>query len=118
MSTVESQVIDGFRYPDKPSPRAFGYLDSSGVEWAGYDAEQMEAYARLAYSDGFRAGFKDGFESGLDAVMTPTYRAATITDDMLKSAMAAYNASYKGGQAEWMRDALAAALSKATGEQA
>jgi hypothetical protein len=40
-----------FRYPDKPAPRAFGYLDNSGVEWAAYDTRQMEAYARAAVAE-------------------------------------------------------------------
>ena len=102
---------DGFRFPDKSPPRAFGYLDSSGVEWAAYDTMQLEAYARVAYSDGFRAGFVDGMQSGMDAVMTPIYRAATVSDAMIDAAIAAYNASYKAGQREWMRDALIVALS-------
>lgn len=106
---------DGFAYPEKPAPRAWGYLDASGVEWAAYDAGQMEAYSRVSYSDGFRAGFADGFQSGCDAVMTPIYRAGTVTDAMVDEAMDAYNKSYKGGQREWIRDALVAALARVGG---
>lgn len=49
----------GMVYPPKPLPRYYGYIpDGSGVEWAAYDVGQMEAYARAAYADGFRAGLK------------------------------------------------------------
>lgn len=46
-------------YPTKPAPRASGYLDSSGVEWNAWDAGQVEAYARAAYSDGWEAGYRE-----------------------------------------------------------
>lgn len=45
-------------YPKKPAPRAGGYLDTSGVKWSAWDAGQMEAYARTAYSDGWEAGYR------------------------------------------------------------
>ena len=48
----------GMVYPKKPAPRAGGYLDTSGVEWNAWDAGQMEAYARAAYSDGWEAGYR------------------------------------------------------------
>jgi hypothetical protein len=38
----------GMVYPPKPAPRAYGYLDGSGVEWSAYDTSQLEAYARDA----------------------------------------------------------------------
>jgi hypothetical protein len=44
---VEPRPV-GMVYPPKPAPRAFGYLDGSGVEWAAYDTAQLEAYARDA----------------------------------------------------------------------
>ena len=45
----------GMVYPPKPAPRASGYLDGSDVEWNAYDTSQMEAYARIAYADGYAA---------------------------------------------------------------
>ena len=42
----------GMVYPAVPTPRAFGYLDKSGVEWAAYDTGQMEEYGRRAFADG------------------------------------------------------------------
>ena len=47
----------GMVYPKLPDPRAFGYLDKSGVEWAAFHTGQMEHYGRLAYSDGWDAGY-------------------------------------------------------------
>jgi hypothetical protein len=44
-------------YRGVPAPRAFGYLDKTGVEWAAFDTGQMEAYARVSYSDGWEAGY-------------------------------------------------------------
>lgn len=115
---IDVLADSGFQYPNKPAPRAWGYLDDSGVEWAAYDTDQMEAYARVSYSDGFRAGFSDGFQCGGDAVMNPIYKAATITDEMIDTAIGAYNKSFRGGQREWMRDALTAALANVSGSSA
>jgi hypothetical protein len=42
----------GMVYPAVPTPRAFGYLDKTGVEWAAYDTGQMEDYGRRAFADG------------------------------------------------------------------
>ena len=42
----------GMVYPGVPTPRAFGYLDKTGVEWAAYDTGQMEEYGRRAFADG------------------------------------------------------------------
>lgn len=42
----------GMVYPAVPTPRAFGYLDKTGVEWAAYDTGQMEEYGRRAFADG------------------------------------------------------------------
>jgi len=51
---------EGMIYPEKPQPRYHGRVpDGSGVEWAAYDAAQMEAYARAAYADGYQKACDD-----------------------------------------------------------
>ena len=65
-----------FRYPKKPLPRAHGYLDKSGVEWAAYDTTQMEAYARQAVAENTRHaeraavpdGWRETIQEAIDCI--------------------------------------------------
>lgn len=74
---VEPRPI-GMVYPMKPAPRASGYLDGSGVEWNAWDAEQMEAYARAAYSDGWEAGYRSALAGQPAAVDYAMVERATM----------------------------------------
>lgn len=49
----------GMVYPEKPTPRHYGYTDGSGVEWSAYDTTQMETYARTSYAAGYQKACDD-----------------------------------------------------------